>query len=476
MTTLDISLCLPELDIVALAQKRSIVAVTRRFIVPDRSFVLMPCRADSLEDEYLYHPQVLNALKGFATPSLEAINATHWAQCVYCQPVNEEAIATLSKLTIWTANALSQRLKDGSLFLTFFRTYALPSPYPLDPTPVCEQIYKFIPLSNYLNVSTEKPVYSDDEFATAKQEILEPKTAESELEIASVEKETNKQESILDAPDWIEKISEVGNSSNGHDFEKLVRKGMQSLGFSNSLNQPMLSLDPNATGGAGGLDFYADSPYSIVGECKASAAGQVGRPVRQLHKLGTQWLGIGGYNRAIKLVIAAGKIAKQDEQFAVETETNVIRPETFQQMVALKMQGEELFNPSDLQSAFENLPFGKAADIKMSSFVEKWKMTFEAQTSAAIEFKKSQQRAQQIVQTVKELANQSIHKTRKGFLVVEVRSHYNAKYQPCLTDEEIREDLIGLTSPVAAGCLKRYSHPDSEDIYAFEKDMILPSL
>ena len=474
MTTLDISLCLPELDIVALAQKRSIVAVTRRFIVPDRSFVLMPCRADSLEDEHLYHPQVLNALKGLATPSLEAINATHWAQCVYCQSVDEGAIATLSKLTIWTVDSLVQRLEKGSLFLAFLRTYKLPISFPVDAEPVCEQTYKFIPLPSYLSVSTESPVYNDDEFTTAQRQILEPELVETELP-DSVE-ETQEVENILDSPNWIEKISEVGNSSNGQDFERLVRKGLVLLGFSNSQNRSIASLDPEATGGAGGLDFYADRPYALVGECKASASDKVGTPAKQLYKLATQWLGKEECESSVKLAVVAGKAAANDERFARNYKINVIRAETFQALVAFKLESEELLRLADLKEVLRSPPFGKDANQKLLSFIERWKNVLEAQTSDRIAFEKTQRQAQQIIQTVKELSKQSIHQERRGFAVVEVRSHYNAKYQPCLTDETVKSILVKLTDPLSAGCLKKHSYPDSEDIYAFEKDMILPSL
>ena len=82
MTLLNISLCLPELDIVALRKKHSIVAVTQRFIAPDRSFTLLPCRTDSATHS-AYHPQVLSDLKSEIPSDSMAKYATHWAQCVF---------------------------------------------------------------------------------------------------------------------------------------------------------------------------------------------------------------------------------------------------------------------------------------------------------------------------------------------------------------------------------------------------------
>jgi len=471
MTILDISLCLPELDIIALHQKKSIVAVTQRFIVPDRSFALLPCRTDSNTASNSYRAEVLPELKSEIQLPSKPMIATHWAQCVFCQQVDESAIATLAKRNIWTAELLSERLQNGSLFLSFLRTYALPEAFTVESEPICEQLYRFIPLPHHLEVIAVSPAYNDEEFAAAKQAILEQKQIELEPpDDDGLEAATTEPESVLDSPDWIEKISEVGNSSNGYDFEKLVRKGLLTLGFSNSLNQITASLDPEATGGAGGIDFYADQPYSIMGECKASAFGKPTTPAKQLHKLGIQWLGKEGYDRSILLVIAASKITNQDEQFAKSSETNVIRPEAFQALVALKVQYEELFNPSDLRKVLIVSPFGEAANQKLLSFIEKWQRAFEDQAVAALAFEKSQQQARQVVQTVKELSKQAIHKDRRGFSVVEVRSHYNAKYQPHLRDEDIKEVLSGLVSVYAAGCLGENQYTD-RDRYYFRKDM-----
>ncbi len=209
-----------------------------------------------------------------------------------------------------------------------------------------------------------------------------------------------------------------------------------------------------------------------MGECKATASdtNSVGRPVRQLQNLGTQWLGIEDYNGSVKLVIAAGKISPHDEQLANSSKTNVIRPKTFQALVALKARYEELFNPSDLEETLRAEPFGKAADEKLSSKIEGWKTIFEDQEMATLEHAKEWQRGRQVVQTVKELSEQAIYKERRGFSVVEVRSHYNAKYQPCLKDEDIENVLSGLTAPFSAGCLGKHQSLD-RDRYYFRKDM-----
>ncbi len=68
--------------------------------------------------------------------------------------------------------------KTAAFFSPFLRTYTLPQPIAVESEPICEQLYKFIPLPRYLEVGTESSVYSDEDFSTAKQSILEPKNDE----------------------------------------------------------------------------------------------------------------------------------------------------------------------------------------------------------------------------------------------------------------------------------------------------------
>lgn len=472
MTLINISLCLPELDIIALRQKHSIVAVTRRFIVPDRSFALLPCRmspdVDQLSDQY--HSQAVDALKPAFLPADKPVNATHWAKCVFCQQVSEEAIATLSSLTIWTKESLSTHLQNGSLFLSFLRVYALSEPFLIDTEPVCDQLYKFMPLSNYLDVDTASPTYGEDEFALAKKEILEPaapkslpareknETCSEEAKAAEVGPDES---SILESDDWIAKISEVGNSSDGHTFEKLVRKGLITLGFSNSLNKPQVSLDPNATGGAGGLDFYADEPYPLVGECKATASGRASDPATQLHKLAIRWLTDEDFNRSAKLILSAGRIPDPSNQVAISHKMNVIRPETLQTLVELKVEYPKL-RISSLEASLKQSPFGREADDKIFSWAQKKKQELEIEAQYL-------PRRRQIIQTIKELTAQPFHKKRTAFSVVEVRSHHNAKYQPFVTDEVANDMLTELSSPLS-NFLGR-EQVDQQVRFYFKKDM-----
>ncbi len=475
MTILNISLCLPELDVVALSQPsgqgQSIVAVTERFIVPDKSFVLLPCRhlPNSIEAEFLYRPEVLSSLKQFALPSDDSVMAKYWAQCVFCQQiVDEEAITAISDRTIWAKSALLHHLKLRSkLFLSFLKVYKLLEAKSIDTEPVYDHLYKFLPLSEYLDVNHQNSVLSNDEFAAAKQAILEPAKSVSEGSNSQNSNEITPEplveEDAVNSSDWVSKISEVGNSSDGHTFEKLVRKGLIELGFSNTLDKPKISLDPEATGGAGGLDFYADRPYPIVGECKATKTKTVVDPATQLHKLGHKWLSVEEYGRSVSLIVAGGNITPDANKIAVGHKMNVIRPETLQSLVELKIKHEGSIDLSDLKAYLQISPFGTDADAKVEALIQRWETEFKQKEDYI------QQRLQ-IIQTIKELSEQTIHRGKNAFVSVEIRAHYNAKYQPCVTDEATREMLKELASPVS-GYLGRKQLPGDQERFYFVKDM-----
>ena len=475
MTILNISLCLPELDIAALcstsAQHASIVAITERFMVADKSFVLLPCRhlPHALQAEVLYRPDALGSLKELAQPSDDTVEASYWAQCVSCQQVvDETAIAAIGDRTIWQTEALRHHLQNsGKLFLSFLRVYRLSKAVSITEAPICDQLYKFLPLPQYIEADSQQPVLSNDEFVATKQAFFAPPETEANERDRS-EPENITPEDILNSPDWISKISEVGNSSDGHTFEKLVRKGLIALGFSNTVEQPEASLDPEATGGAGGIDFYADQPYSIVGECKATETEKVqGDPCTQLHKLGLKYLSGEDYNRSVKLILAAGKITGHANKIAIGHKMNVLRPETLQALVTLKDKYENAVDLSDVKAYLQAPPFGTDADNKIQALVQQWKNEFKQN-------EQSVKQRQQVIQTIKALSAQTIHKGQKAFIVVEVRAHYNATFKPWISDDATEEMLIELSSPFFR-LLGRKQLPGDRERFYIIQDMPLAS-
>jgi hypothetical protein len=461
MTLINISLCLPELDIIALHQKRSIVAVTQRFIVPDRSFALLPCRvlSASIQPTEIYHHQILTDLQSSTIPNSEPVMTTHWAQCVFCQQIADEgAIALISDRTIWTKKALLSHLKTrGKFFLSFVRVYELPQTTLANTEPAYDQLYKFLPLPQDLEVTPQGAVLSDAEFGAAKQALLEPADLSSSSSSGTKNNEeeeisSSPAENILHSPDWVSKISEIGNSSEGHTFEKLVRKALLELGFSNSQNQSATSLDPNSTGGAGGLDFYADQPYKIVGECKATKTKKVGSDTAsQIVRLGLQNLREDEYLDCIKVVVAAGALTNQVKQMSEKHRINVIRPETIQQLVESKINFQGDFDLIELESYLKNQPFGEKADKKITDYLEQCFRNWQGQ-------QEHHKIVGQIVSSLKELSLQSTTDPLPDFSVSEIWAHHNAKYQPVISKSKVDMVLESQRLSAQNNKIKRRNH------------------
>ena len=442
MSLFNVSLCLPEIDVAALTQKRSIVAVTKRFILPDKSFALLPSRhlpAGAIASNW-YRPEVLAA-----TPSPDVDQITHWAQCAFCQQVDdEEAIAAVAARTIWTEAALLELWRDREhLFLSILQIYKLQTAIPAKSTPAPEQLYKFVPLTQYLEASNEAALLSKADFAAAKTAFLEPVEDIPASDKGDPESRENLPApvpepatyDVLESPDWVSKISEFGNSSDGHTFEKLVRKGLMELGFSNSHDRSAASLDPKATGGAGGLDFYANQPFPIVGECKASRNSKIGSDAAtQIVRLGLQNLSADEYLGCIKIVIAAGSLTAGAEQIARGHRINIIRPETVQRLVESKIDLEDDFDLFQLENYLKDEPFGEAADQKIVDYLDwclgQWQ-----------ELEEYTRLVDQVVRTLQELSAQDISSPSQDFSALEIRAHHNAKYQPVVVTSKIEKIL-----------------------------------
>ena len=458
MTILNISLCLPELDIIALQQTkaphRSIVAVTERFIVPDKSFVLLPCRYSDELDRRLYRTQVLEALQPFVQPESTPIVASCWAQCMLCQQIaNEVAVDAIAPRTIWTRDALIAHLQTRKkLFLSMLRVYALPSPMAVPVEPVCNQVYKFLPLPSFVNGEVRSPVLSDEDFANARQALLNP------ADSTPLEDEDTAAVDIVDLSDWVSKIAEVGNTSEGHDFEKLVRKGFLEIGFRNTQEKATASLDPKATGGAGGIDFYADYPYRVVGECKASKHDKINTDAAtQVVRLGLQNLKEEDYLQCIKIVVSGASLTSKAAQIAKTHRINIIRPATMQRLVESKIDFAEDFDLYQLKSYLEAEPFGEAADAKINEYLD-WCLS---------EWKEKQEHQQLIVQTTDsliELSEQAIAHTSQAFSSVEIRAHHNAKYLPIITTSRV-ERILESQLYVADSRISKRQHQDGSKGY-----------
>lgn len=388
--SIQTALCLPAPDIEALIQGRMIVAMPRTFINPGKLFALYPSNTlINVPPEKYYRSNFLpTAKQKLGEFGSETVLIKAWAKCELCQVINDsESLNVLSQLTVWTEEALQGNLSQrGHIFLAYLRVYQLPQPIEIAvlPSP------KFIPLRQILTVNEATPILSDRLFTQRRRQLekleppLHPELEELQSAITALSA-SNPAAKKLDQdlkvflgwgsnqpakqpnPDlaWIQIIAEVGNSSDGQTFEKLVRRGLFKLGFRGS------GLDPDSTGGAGGMDFYCESPYPMVGECKATKTEKVtdGAPA-QLLKIGMNHLGKAQYDRSIKLIVAAGELNSYALRTATENQMNVIRPETLQRLVELKANYEGAIDLSKLKRCLQQTPFG-LADDKVNSAIDK---------------------------------------------------------------------------------------------------------
>ncbi|BAY12945.1 DUF1802 family protein [Calothrix sp. NIES-2098] len=505
---INTALRLPASEIEALLQGRIIAAMPNKFITPGREFALYPADAsiNVLPVEHYYcssflpiaqsaftelnsqgvliQPQQMSLLPDKEQLHLpliayETVLIKTWARCELCQILDKpELLPSISQLTIWTTEALQEILRQRkNIFLAYLRVYRLSNPIEI---PIKSNNH-FVALAQPINITESSPVLSDRIFAQRKRKLekLEPplhpelEELQSQLtqlcninlsaqqlnyDISKFLGWSSDNTAILIDSDlvWIEKIAEIGNSSDGHQFEKLVRRGLLKLGFTGS------GLNPNSTGGAGGMDFYAEAPYPIVGECKATKTEKVsdGTPA-QLLKIGMNHLGKTQYDNSLKLIVAAGELNFYALRTATENQMNVISPETLQNLVELQAQYKNSIDLLDLKKCLQQAPFG-LADDKVTNYIEKIKNNINLRS--------------QIIKTVKELSeqdNESSQATHQCFTVTEIRTHYNAKHNPKHTDETVRELVIELSSPLT-GYLGRERGSDwKSDRFYYLRDLPL---
>jgi hypothetical protein len=324
-------------------------------------------------------------------------------------------------------NALEQ---NGFIWLSYLRVYHLPEPI------VIKNKAKavFLALENTIYINELRPVIDDITYEKRKREVenLEPpEPLDVQIQKMLEEVETTHKKDY----EWIEQIKKVGNSSGGHEFEKLVRKSFIFLGFSNSNTNPKASLDPDATGGAGGIDLCCEFPYPVVGECKASANEAVLTKVcGQLTNLGQAHFP--DYEKAVKIIIAAGSLNYHSKPIAIKSKMNVIKPETLEKLVKLKLTYSVSINLRELKSCLESEPFGEDANTKLLNFIDR----------SEREIKEQIKLRSQIIQAVKDLQEANPEWSSSA----EIRTQYNANNKGSILDIDIIRDLlIELSSPLA---------------------------
>jgi len=360
---IDNALRLSAPDVEALIQGRVITAMPRKFINPGSKFALYPADTsiNLLSDEQYYGSSFLPVAQTALTYlGSEAVLIKAWARCEICQMLNDaKSLEALSRLTIWTTEALQQTLlQRPRIFLAHLRVYLLPQPIEV---PVHNQDRQFVPLPRSLSVTESSPVMSDRIFTQRRHQLeklespLHPELEELQSAIAQLENPDTQQlnndikqflgwasnpptQQLNSQPAWINTITDLGNRTKeqdtgksnyqaGTDFENVVRDSLEFLGF---------TIDYSHKGGAGGLDLFCSKPYPLVGECKAGRKIPNTTAV-QLLNLGTLRLqDKERFRQAAKLIIGPGEPTKQLEEAAEIQGMAIINPETLEKLVKLQ--------------------------------------------------------------------------------------------------------------------------------------------
>jgi hypothetical protein len=493
---LEQALILPAIDIVAMLQGQLISAIPRVQIPNGLSFLLAPEQSSSqikLSEKYrspfLSLAEMACHTNKDGTTRLEA-----WATCEKTKMIHDvEQFATLSSLTIWTQSYLEELLKEqGHLFLTYLKVHRLPSKITIPSEKISiGKTGKFVGLLSMecdsAQVTESLPILSDRLFEQRKQKLedfMPPGCSELEFLKSTVEHyaKNNPEAKKLDneiriflgwadsqkialTPDWIKEITTAGNSSNGDLFEKRVRQAFIYLGFTNTRNDPKASLNPESSGGSGGLDFYCEFPYPIVGECKASKDLKVndnknGAPA-QLIKLGHKNLfNSEEFSCAIKIIVAPGELTKSAEKTTIGNQMNIMRPETLQRLVELNMTHPGSIDLLKLKSCLESIPFGTDADNKVNDFIGQIEKTIKLRSH--------------VVKTFKEY----LEKTKVSESGIEKFSGFfsGSNSPETLKDRELYNILIELSSPLSGYLGRKQCDEDWKgDRFYYLRDLILPT-
>ena len=428
------ALQIPSQDLDALAKGQMIVTLPESFLNVGQSFALFS-----------------------STEGIDEVEAYFWATCDLCKSIDTyENLKSLASLTVWNQQYLEEKFnKNKFLFLGFLRVYKLPKPV----TILVDRQIQFSPLKEPLIFEKNLALLSDRLFAQRKEQIEKLKAPEHpELEelqsaIDCYAKDhpeaqgfsddlqcflgwSETKGAISNFPNWVPEITTSGNSSDGYLFEKLVRQSFIQLGFTNNGNDIKASMDPDATGGAGGVDIYCENPFAIAGECKASKNQAVPNKVSsQLNHLGIANLGKTRFDAAVKIIFAAGTLTNHAEKAATEHKMNVMRPETLQRLVELKFAHPGSIDLLELKPCLESAPFGSDADSKITQFIDETWQKLKIRSH--------------IVRSVKALKDDGDHYVTAST----VRTYFNATFGQTLgrleKPENVYSLLIELASPLA---------------------------
>jgi len=487
---LEQALILPVNDITAMLQGQLIVAIPKVQIAKGLSFLLAPeqsnSEAETLERYRLPFLPIAEMVPNTRKEGNILVEA--WATCEQVKMICDVGhIPTLSSLTVWNQLYLEELLKEQQyLFLTYLKVYRLPSATTIPSEKLSTgKTGKFIGLLSMecssVQVVESCPILSDHLFEQRKQKLEDltpPKHPELEIlqnaiaHYAQAHAEAKAFDDELmvflgwadhmDRAVLIEKSTSIinaGNSSDGDLFEKLVRQGFVDLGFTNTLNNIKAALNPNAAGGAGGIDIYCEKPFPMVGECKASQGERVpGGVAAQLITLGTNHLSKDQFEASVKIIFASGKLTNFDENAVKKHQMNVMRPDTLQRLINLKSVHPGAINLLELEPCLRSEPFGTDSDKKVNDFIDQAERRIETRS--------------QVIHAVKALKEDGDNLVNAA----DVRNRFNAFASPedkFFKPEDTHNLLIELSSPLTGYLGKIKGNTWLSDRFYFLRDLIV---
>ncbi|KAF3888962.1 MULTISPECIES: DUF1802 family protein [Nostocales] len=477
---------LPAFDVEMLSLGKLIVVPFVQFQKEGRAFWLYPSQNLPLNlslEEY-YQPEYLNRAKSvFAKYKTHPFHIQAWARCEQHWRINSEQKHFLSKIaraTVWNLNALELMFDQYQVIkMLILRVYRLSTPCiinsPTDPgaffwpkpedsiTTVCESntpvLYKtsFNKRKALLVVGKDYEYTSLEIFQFQCEEILDknPEVQQLNYDIKQILGWTSEPPSrILNTNlNWINDIAALGDRSKEHDegrsnyqagtdFENIVRKSLEFLGF---------TVDYFHKGGAGGVDVFCSKPYPLVGECKAGK--KIPNPTAvQLLNLGTLRLKSPElFKQSAKLIIGPGEPTTQLKDAAIIHGMAIINPKTLEQLVKLHSNYP---GSVDLFKLKEHLKPG-SADDEIEKYIQLVYKTIKLRSH--------------LVQLVKK------HQENTGDNNVEVATLFGAygysNPPQSITREEMHEILLELSSPLT-GYLGRIKGSDwKSDRFYFLRDL-----
>ena len=350
-----------------------------------------------------------------------------------------ETLASLLNTSLDQLKKIFTKINNPALL--YLRAYSFSPAITLnDQTIIGHQALNFSIFIDNLN-----PILTDQDFFQRYDSIQKVFLIERRLK----EAENQQKQKLAQELAWIKTITTLGDRSieedtgrsnyqAGTDFENIVRKALEFLGF---------TVDDSHKGGAGGLDIFCSKPYPLTGECKAGKTIP-NATIGELMRLGGTHLGLEEFiHLSAKLVIGSGKATKPMLKDANEWKVSIIKAMTLQKLVELNAKYPNSVDLVELKKYF--IP-GKT-DHRIEEYIKKIEDEIKIRSK--------------IIQLVKQYNKQSIN-----FLL---GSYSDLHPLEPLTERELYNILIELSSPLT-GYLGREKCNDNNwknDRFYFLRDL-----